>query len=61
MSFSAEGHGESSKGGGFDFSKGGFGVGTNSEEWRQSGLGDAQEMACNELVKLIVARKDRLE
>jgi curli biogenesis system outer membrane secretion channel CsgG len=58
---SAKGHGESSKGGGFDFSKGGFGVGTNSEEWRQSGLGDAQEMACNELVKLIVARKDRLE
>jgi curli biogenesis system outer membrane secretion channel CsgG len=58
---SAKGHGESSKGGGFDFSKGGFGVGTNSEEWRQSGLGDAQEMACNELVKLLVARKDRLE
>jgi curli biogenesis system outer membrane secretion channel CsgG len=58
---SAKGHGESSKGGGFDFSKGGFGVGTNSEEWRQSGLGDAQEMACNELVKLIIARKDRLE
>jgi curli biogenesis system outer membrane secretion channel CsgG len=58
---SAKGHGESSKGGGFDFSKGGFGVGTNSEEWRQSGLGDAQEMACNELVKLLVARKDRVE
>jgi curli biogenesis system outer membrane secretion channel CsgG len=58
---SAKGHGESSKGGGFDFSKGGFGVGTNSEEWRNSGLGDAQEMACNELVKLLIARKDRLE
>jgi curli biogenesis system outer membrane secretion channel CsgG len=58
---SAKGHGESNKGGGFDFSKGGFGVGTNSEEWRQSGLGDAQEMACNELVKLVIARKDRIE
>src|SRR5512134_2205726 len=42
---SAKGHGESSKGGGFDFAKGGFGVGTNSEEWRASGLGDAQEQA----------------
>jgi len=58
---SAKGAGESSKGGGFDFSKGGFGVGTNSEEWRNSGLGDAQEMACNELVVQLVAKKDRLE
>jgi curli biogenesis system outer membrane secretion channel CsgG len=58
---SAKGHGESSKGGGFDFSKGGFGVGTHAEEWRQSGLGQAQEMACQELVKLLVAKKDRLE
>jgi curli biogenesis system outer membrane secretion channel CsgG len=58
---SAKGVGESSKGGGFDFSKGGFGVGTNSEEWRQSGLGDAQERACTNLVTQIVAKKDRLE
>jgi curli biogenesis system outer membrane secretion channel CsgG len=58
---SAKGHGESSKGGGFDFSKGGFGVGTNSEEWRNSGLGDAQERACNEFVAQLVAKRDRLE
>jgi curli biogenesis system outer membrane secretion channel CsgG len=58
---SAKGKGESNKGGGFDFSKGGFGVGTNSDEWRQSGLGDAQEAACNDLVVQIVAKKDRLE
>jgi hypothetical protein len=51
----------SNKGGGFDFSKGGFGVGTNSDEWRQSGLGDAQEAACNDLVTQLVARKSRLE
>jgi curli biogenesis system outer membrane secretion channel CsgG len=58
---SARGKGESNKGGGFDFSKGGFGVGTNSDEWRQSGLGDAQEAACNDLVAQIVLKKDRLE
>jgi curli biogenesis system outer membrane secretion channel CsgG len=58
---SAKGNGVSNKGGGFDFSKGGFGVGTNSDEWRQSGLGDAQEAACNDLVAQLVARKDRLE
>jgi curli biogenesis system outer membrane secretion channel CsgG len=58
---SAKGLGESSKGGGFDFSKGGFGVGTNSEEWRQSGLGDAQEKACTAFVTALVAKKDRLE
>lgn len=58
---SAKGLGESSKGGGFDFSKGGFGVGTNSEEWRQSGLGDAQERACTMFVEALVAKKDRLE
>jgi curli biogenesis system outer membrane secretion channel CsgG len=58
---SAKGHGESSKGGGASFDKGGFGVGTNSEEWRNSGLGDAQEAACNDLVTQLVAKKSRLE
>jgi curli biogenesis system outer membrane secretion channel CsgG len=58
---SAKGLGESSKGGGFDFAKSGFGVGTNSEEWRQSGLGDAQEKACTMFVEALVAKKDRLE
>ena len=58
---SAKGHGESSKGGGASFDKGGFGVGTNSEEWRTSGLGEAQERATTDLVAQIVAKKDRIE
>jgi len=58
---SAKGLGESSKGGGASFASGGFGVGTNSEEWRQSGLGDAQEKACTQFVAALVAKKDRLE
>jgi curli biogenesis system outer membrane secretion channel CsgG len=58
---SVKGHGESSKGGGFDFSKGGFGVGTNAEEWRNSAIGDAQEKACTEFVTGLIAKKDRLE
>ena len=58
---SAKGVGESTKGGGFDFSKGGFGVGTNSEEWRNSGLGDAQEMCTADLIKQLVAKIDRLQ
>jgi curli biogenesis system outer membrane secretion channel CsgG len=58
---SAKGLGQSNKGGGFDFSKGGFGVGTNSDEWRNSALGEAQEKACNEFVLSLVAKKDRLE
>jgi curli biogenesis system outer membrane secretion channel CsgG len=58
---SAKGLGESNKGGGFDFSKGGFGVGTNAEEWRNSALGQAQEQACNQVVVAIVAKKANLE
>jgi curli biogenesis system outer membrane secretion channel CsgG len=58
---SAKGLGESNKGGGVDFSKSGFGIGTNAEEWRASGLGDAQEKACTEFVAALVAKKDRLE
>src|SRR5262245_11479717 len=58
---SAKGVGESNKGGGAAFSSGSFGVGTDSEEWRNSGLGDAQEQACNQLVTQLVAKKDRLE
>ena len=58
---SSKGHGESKKGGGLSFSKGGTSLNTGSSEFHDSALGDAQEMACNELVKLIVAKKDRLE
>ncbi|MBK5256690.1 MAG: hypothetical protein JJE39_11710 [Vicinamibacteria bacterium] len=58
---SGKGAGESSKGGGFDFSKGGTGIGTNSDEWRQSGLGDAQEACTGDLIKQLVAKIDRLQ
>jgi curli biogenesis system outer membrane secretion channel CsgG len=58
---SAKGLGESSKGGGAAFSSGSFGVGTDSEEWRNSGLGEAQEKACNAWVAALVLKKDRLE
>ncbi len=58
---SAKGHGESSKGGGFNFSSSGFGVGTHSDEWRNRAIGDAQEKACTDFVTQLVAKKDRLE
>ena len=58
---SAKGAGSSSKGGGFDFSKGGFGTGTNAEEWRQSGLGDAQEACTEDLIENLVKKIDRLQ
>jgi curli biogenesis system outer membrane secretion channel CsgG len=58
---SAKGLGESGKGGGVNFSSSDVGIGTNSEEWRNSGLGDAQEKACNAFVASLVAKKDRLE
>lgn len=58
---SAKGVGESSKGGSFNLSKGGTGIGQNSEEWRQSGLGDAQEASTADLIKQLVAKIDRLK
>jgi curli biogenesis system outer membrane secretion channel CsgG len=58
---SVKGHGESGKGGGASFATSGFGAGTDSEEWRNSGLGEAQERACNEFVAQLVAKKDRIE
>jgi curli biogenesis system outer membrane secretion channel CsgG len=58
---SAKGHGESKKGGGFDFAKGGTSFNMGSNEYRTSALGDAQEMACNEIVKQFIARKSNLE
>ena len=36
-------------------------VGMSSSNYRESALGEAQEMACNLLVAAIVAKKDRLE
>jgi curli biogenesis system outer membrane secretion channel CsgG len=58
---SAKGLGVSKKGGGFSFSKGGTSVGQNTTDFHNSAIGEAQEMACNELVKQLVAKKDRLE
>ncbi|HJS59974.1 MAG TPA: CsgG/HfaB family protein [Vicinamibacteria bacterium] len=58
---SVKGHGESSKGGGASFATSGFGAGTDSEEWRNSGLGDAQEKACNDFVAQLVLKKERIQ
>jgi len=58
---SAKGKGESSKGGGFSFSKGGTAVGTGSDEWRASGIGDAQDACTIDLVEQLVKRVDRLK
>jgi curli biogenesis system outer membrane secretion channel CsgG len=58
---SAKGLGESTKGGGFGFGHAGMDFDTSSEEWRQSGIGDAQEKACAAFVTALVAKKDRLE
>jgi curli biogenesis system outer membrane secretion channel CsgG len=58
---SAKGLGQSSKGGGFGFGHAGVSFDTSSEEWRQSGLGEAQEKACAAFVAALIAKKDRLE
>jgi len=62
---SAKGKGESKKGGGIKVGGyaggvgGGFSMG--SSEYKASALGEAQELACNDLVEQLVSRKDRLE
>lgn len=53
---SAEGHGESGKGGSIDFSKGGTSFDMGSSEFRKSALGDAQKLACQSLVAKLVAK-----
>jgi curli biogenesis system outer membrane secretion channel CsgG len=58
---SVKGEGVSNKGGDFSFSTHGVGVGTNAEEWRNSGIGEAQEKACNDFVAKLVTQKDRFE
>ena len=58
---SAKGIGVSKKGGGFAFAKGGTSFGTNTTDFRESAIGEAQAMACAEVVKAIVLKKDRLE
>jgi curli biogenesis system outer membrane secretion channel CsgG len=56
----AKGHGESKKGGKFAFSKGGTGYGQSQSDFKASAIGEAQEMAANDLAQKIVAKKDRL-
>jgi curli biogenesis system outer membrane secretion channel CsgG len=58
---SVKGEGISNKGGGFNFATSGVAVGTHSDEWRNSAIGDAQEKACQTFVTGLVAKKDRLE
>jgi len=58
---SAKGSGKSGKGGSFDFGRGGTSFNTSSSNFRESAIGEAQEKACEELVKNIVKRKDRLD
>ena len=58
---SAKGEGVAKKGTALHVSSGCTGINMGSGEFRESALGDAQERACQELVKLLVARADRLE
>jgi len=58
---SAKGSGKSGKGGGFDFGKGGTSFNTSSSNFRESAIGEAQELACAALVAELVKRKDRLQ
>ena len=62
---STKGEGISKKGGGIVVGGGAGGIfaggGMNTSNYRESALGEAQEMACNLLVAALVARKDRLE
>jgi curli biogenesis system outer membrane secretion channel CsgG len=62
---STKGEGISKKGGGITVGGGAGGIfaggGMSSSNYRESALGEAQEMACNLLVAALVAKKDRLE
>jgi len=62
---SAKGEGISNKGGGIKVGAGGGGGGAGfsmgTSDYKDSAIGEAQEMACKLLVQAIVAKKDRLE
>jgi len=58
---SVKAEGSSTKGTALNFSKGGTGLNMHSGEFRESALGNAQEKACVDVVKRLVARADRLE
>jgi curli biogenesis system outer membrane secretion channel CsgG len=58
---SAVGSGTSKRATGFNLSRHGTALDMGSGEFRDSALGDAQQKACDELVKQFAARADRLE
>lgn len=62
---SAKGEGLSKKGGGLTVGGGGRGGGAgfsmSSSDYKASAIGEAQEMACNDLVVKLLAKADRLE
>jgi curli biogenesis system outer membrane secretion channel CsgG len=58
---SAKGEGVAKKGTALHVSSGGTGINMGSGEFRESALGDAQERACQDIVKQLIARADRLE
>jgi curli biogenesis system outer membrane secretion channel CsgG len=63
--FSAKGEGLSTKGGGIKVGGagggGGAGFSMGSSNYKESAIGEAQEMACKQLVAQIVANRDKLE
>ena len=62
---SAKGEGLSKKGGGLTVGGGGRGGGAgfsmSSSDYKASAIGEAQELACNDLVVKLLAKADRLE
>jgi curli biogenesis system outer membrane secretion channel CsgG len=62
---SAKGEGLSKKGGGLTVGGGGRGGGAgfsmSSSDYKASAIGEAQELACNDLVTKLLAKADRLE
>lgn len=62
---SSKGEGISKKGGGLKIGAagggGGAGFSMGSSDYKESAIGEAQEMACNELVKALVAKAGNLE
>lgn len=62
---SAKGEGVSKKGGGLAIGGGGGGGGAafamGSSDYKASAIGEAQEMACNQLVTALIAKKANLE
>jgi curli biogenesis system outer membrane secretion channel CsgG len=58
---SAKGEGVSNKGGGLAVAARGSSFDMGSSDYKASAIGEAQEMACNQLVAAILAKKNRIE